>query len=563
MADAAEPIKRVRGEPVRAAKATPLAWRSADYPQTSVARLQYREISIQKLAELENHNLRSGAQPTQIGVNRSTANEAAAKALPGLRWQVVKGGGAVARIEVRSPEALALRVGLQLESLDPRVEVRFSGSDEPTRVEAMMMASAMLGLTNGQRVFWTPSTDGDTQIIELFAPAGIVTKAIRLQVPEMSHLVTNSKNDFQIVKRTGASESCNVDVICRTAELGANFVNAKNAVARMVYVDGGTFSCTGTLLADTVSATQIPYFYTADHCIGSQAVANTLNTFWGYEATTCGGSGTAANVQLTGGADYLYSNTSNDGALLRLKSTPPAGAFFIGWDSTTITASSPVRGIHHPNGDHKMVSQGQQIANDSTSIAVGWTQGTTEGGSSGSGLFTYDGNGFYLRGGLEGGSAACANSGSLANTQNRDYYSRFDLVYPNISQYLAPAVVTFGPTNDNTGAWYPLTESGWGLTFSYFPNPNKILFGLMFVYSNTGAAKWYEVDGSWTATDVHSGSVYLYTGPAWSTTFNPAQVASTVVGTYTLTFTSVNSATMTYTIEGVSRTVTVTRMGSN
>lgn len=556
--DAAQ-VTRVRGEPVRATKASPQGWRAENYPQASVARLQYRQISLQKLAELENYNLRHGAKRTQIGVNRAAASDGLTRTLPALRWLAVRGGN-VARIEIRSPDALALRVGLQLESLDPRIELRFAGSDDPARVEATIKADKALGLANGQRVFWTPSTDGDTQVIELFAPSGVATKAVHLQVPEVSHLVTNSKNDFQILKRTGASGACNVDVICRVAELGQNFVNAKNAVARMQFVDGGTFTCTGTLLADTVSATQVPYFYTADHCISNQTVASTLSTFWGYEATSCGGSGTAANVQLTGGATYLYSSTSNDGALLRLNSTPPAGAFFAGWDNTTIAGSSAVRGIHHPAGDHKMVSQGQQISNSSTSIEVGWTQGTTEGGSSGSGLFTYDSNGFYLRGGLEGGSASCANTGSLANTSNRDYYSRFDVVYPNISQYLAPTVVAPGPSRNYTGAWYVATESGWGLTLYGFDNAAHTLFGLFFAYDLNGNVRWFQIGGEWTAEDVHSGPVGIATGPAWGTSFNPAQVAFTQNGTYSITFTSASTANLSYTIEGVTRNVALIKM---
>ena len=69
---------------------------------------------------------------------------------------------------------------------------------------------------------------------------------------------------------------------------------------------------------------------------------------------------------------------------------------------------------------------------------MGWLTGTTEGGSSGSGLFTLGPRGYVLRGGLYGGSAACGNSGSLANSQNRDYYSRLDVDFPSMKQYLEP-----------------------------------------------------------------------------------------------------------------------------
>ena len=162
-----------------------------------------------------------------------------------------------------------------------------------------------------------------------------------------------------------------------------------------------------------MTASQIPYFYSASHCIDNQTVASTLNTFWKYEATACGSGVVAANVQLAGGATYLYSDpdtgttstNGTDGLLLRLNNTPPAGAEFAGWDSAPLASSSNIIGIHHPAGDVKKVSSGQQMSVDAYQNAVAWLSGTTEGGSSGSGLFTADATGYHLRGGLYGGSA--------------------------------------------------------------------------------------------------------------------------------------------------------------
>ncbi|HZF99001.1 MAG TPA: hypothetical protein VEY92_12325, partial [Pseudoxanthomonas sp.] len=188
--------------------------------------------------------------------------------------------------------------------------------------------------------------------------------------------------------------------------------------------------------------------YTAHHCFSGgsdgvpvqtdfQAVANTLNTYWKYEATACSSGIQADRVLLGGGADFLYSSANTDAMLLRLRSAPPAGSEFAGWNSAVLATSSNVIGIHHPAGDAKKVSGGRQISRNASQIEVGWLSGTTEGGSSGSGIFTADASGYALRGGLFGGSASCANTGSLTNSLNRDFYSRFDVVYPNISQYLA------------------------------------------------------------------------------------------------------------------------------
>jgi hypothetical protein len=564
---AAQPPLSVPGEAARATKAAPApAWRA---PQAAAAvRMDFSELALSRIAELENHNASRALKPTQIGINRLASEEALAP-LPALSWQAVA-GGAVARIEVASPDALGLRVGLRVGSLDPRVELRFAGSDRPDEVVAMVAGEEVSRLAGDRRVYWTPATEGERQRIELFAPTGVDTGALQLGVPEVSHLVTNARNGFSLAK-IGESGSCNVDTACRVAALGQNFVNAKNAVARYIFTDGGTFTCTGTLLNDTVAATQVPYFFTADHCVSTQAVANTLITYWNYEATSCGSGVSAPVTTLTGGATYLYSSdaggnpdapSGTDAALLRLNGTPPAFAFFAGWDAAPVTASSAVLAIHHPNSDAKKSSVGQQVSSNSQVNFVGWTSGTTEGGSSGSGLFTLGSGGYALRGGLWGGFASCANSGSIANTQNRDWYSRLDVAYPFIQQYLAPTVATAGPTRNNGGLWYVPSESGWGLTAFQFAPPNNVLFVTWYAYGANGQPMWYQIDGTWTGSDINSGPVRRYTGPNWSTSFNAAQVSYTNVGTATLTFTSATSATLQYTVDGVSRTVTLSKIGS-
>ena len=209
----------------------------------------------------------------------------------------------------------------------------------------------------------------------------------------------------------------------------------------MVYVEGGsTYICTGTLLNDTVPGTQVPWFYSAHHCISTQAVASTLNTHWNYEATSCGSGVSTTRSILGGGADYMFSDENTDALLLKLRNPAPAVAMFAGWDAGPLAASSEVFAIHHPAGDARKVSSGQHVPADSDAVshAAGWLSGTTEGGSSGSGLFTRSGEGFRLRGGLYGGFASCANTGSLSNTDNRDWYSRFDVVFPDIRQHIAP-----------------------------------------------------------------------------------------------------------------------------
>ncbi len=443
------PTGQAAGEPSRTAAAPALGWRAAAYPAANVARLQYGEMATSRLLDLQRRNQAPGLKATQIGIGRDAAQEGAQRRLSVLTWRPVA-GGFVAKIEIRSMDALALRVGLDVSRLDSRVELRFGGSARPSEVVAKMTGAEAKRLPGSNGLFWTPNTDGDTQIIEIFRPKAVPAFAARLDAPTLSHLIVDSRNTYKLIEKIGESASCNVDTICRVDELGQAFVDAKNAVAHMRFVIGsGSYICSGTLLADTVPVTQVPYFHTANHCFSSdsdvapvssqmQAVANTLNTVWNYEATACDNFTSSVIAQVSGGATYLYSDHLTDGMLLRLNNAAPANAYFAGWNAAPLANGSSVLAIHHPRGDSKKVSGGQTIESDSTNITVGWLTGTTEGGSSGSGLFTLGSRGYVLRGGLFGGDAACSNSGSLGNSQNRDHYSRLDVDFASMKSYLEP-----------------------------------------------------------------------------------------------------------------------------
>ncbi|HRO26102.1 MAG TPA: hypothetical protein PLD19_01535 [Luteimonas sp.] len=439
---AATEAPRVDGEPSRTpAPKSVEAWRAADIPAGAVARMRYGEMSAQRILALKQANESRAGKPMQIGIAREAATESTSRTLPALHWIAQADGSHVARLEFVSPLAYGIRAGLRIEGLPARAELRFSGSLRPDTIVATLRGGQLRALAGDDGLFWTPGTDGEKQFMELWLPAGAPPAGVRIEAPRLSHLMTNALEDFKILEKVGESGSCNIDTVCRVGTLGPSFANTVSSVARMVYVkEGSSWLCTGTLLNDMDNASQIPWFHTANHCIPSQTIASTLNTYWKYEATACS-SGILGNYTLlSGGADHLYSSAATDGALLRLRDDAPAGAHFAGWDAGALPASTAVTAIHHPSGDVKKVSFGQHRPNRSDSVnhGVGWLEGTTEGGSSGSGLFTLSGGGYYLRGGLYGGEASCANTGSLATVSNVDWYSRFDVDFPHFRQYLAP-----------------------------------------------------------------------------------------------------------------------------
>jgi hypothetical protein len=63
-----------------------------------------------------------------------------------------------------------------------------------------------------------------------------------------------------------------------------------------------------------------------------------------------------------------------------------------------------------------------------------------------------------------------------------------------------------------------------------------------------------------TAPATYAGTLYRTTGPAFNAMpFNPASVVATSVGTATLTFADGNTASFSYTVNGVSQTKPITR----
>ena len=101
------------------------------------------------------------------------------------------------------------------------------------------------------------------------------------------------------------------------------------------------------------------------------------------------------------------------------------------------------------------------------------------------------------------------------------------------------------------------SESGWGINFTH---QGDTIFATWFTYDHDHTPMWLVVTANKTAPGTYSGTLLRTTGPAFNAVpFNPAAVVGTNVGTATLTFTSGNTATFAYTVNGVSQTKAITR----
>ena len=120
------------------------------------------------------------------------------------------------------------------------------------------------------------------------------------------------------------------------------------------------------------------------------------------------------------------------------------------------------------------------------------------------------------------------------------------------------AVPAGGPSNYQDLWWTGPQENGWGMSITQH---GAMLFAELFVYDAQGQPTWVVMPGGrWNASfSQFTGSLYIPSGP-WFGNYNEAQFnVGSPIGNATLTFSGASSATLTYTINGVSGTKSLTR----
>jgi len=115
------------------------------------------------------------------------------------------------------------------------------------------------------------------------------------------------------------------------------------------------------------------------------------------------------------------------------------------------------------------------------------------------------------------------------------------------------------PSIDYTGAWYNPNESGWGV--SVVKGTSNVLGVIIYHYDPDHSPTWFIVqDGTWQNTTTFSGTLNRFTGPAYNVAFDAGMVAYGPVGNATLSFVSATEATLSYTINGVTQTKSLSRL---
>ncbi len=276
---------------------------------------------------------------------------------------------------------------------------------------------------------WTPLVPGGSAHLELYLPPTVKSEPIL----ELSQVATGyrdllDRGRSQVGGSVVRQGSCNVDVVCAEGDPWRNQIRSVGW-----YTLNGVGACSGQMIADVPGSFR-NLFLTAFHCGVNATNAASMVVMWNDESPTCGalGGGSAADNQ--SGATFLASRQDADFSLVELSSAPDAafGVFWTGWDRSGDIPSAGAVGIHHPSLDEKAISFEFDPLTRQTNCIVGgstadthwrvndWDVGTTEPGSSGSGLWNPD-NG-KLIGTLSGGLAACGND-------QFDCYGRFEVAW--------------------------------------------------------------------------------------------------------------------------------------
>jgi hypothetical protein len=207
--------------------------------------------------------------------------------------------------------------------------------------------------------------------------------------------------------------------------------------------------------------------------------------------------------------------------------------------------------LHHPAGDLKKLTLGNSLgvtpaAGGASYSTAAWLHGSTEGGSSGAGLFTLESGEYLVRGGLKGGSASCSSTGKLNDPSNRDYYSRLDVEAATLRTWLAAAAT---PLEDYTDMWWNPAEPGWGV--SIIQRASNHVFVAWYTYDANDRPTWLVIpEGKWRNAVSLEGTLYRASGNGYERPYDRARFAVVAAGTGRIDFGAGDDATLTFSVDG-------------
>jgi lysyl endopeptidase len=365
-------------------------------------------------------------------------------------WYDLPGGKRLWVAEIVSTDAIGLRLHFKNVQLpagaelavyapggsDPARGILKSGSSrfDPDRYVEFYEAASPIAKRGA---FWTGTLFGDRARIEYLAPAGAAADELPFTVERLQHLYLDPVARLAKSFAKDPAGSCENDVTCFP-----DFADLSHAVSGIGFIGSDSLFCTGQLLTTSGAPDFTPYWLTAHHCLSDSFEAESSEFFWLYQTSTCNGTPPSlSSVPRSQGATLLSTSHGSDYTLLLIEGTVPAGdLFWAGWTSKEPANGTDAVAIHHPSGDFKRISFGfkdpvtecnqfEEFAGTKM-VRTTWTNGVTEHGSSGSGLFRADTQQLY--GQLFGGPSFCG----VEPDGLFDCYGSFAVTYPKIKKFL-------------------------------------------------------------------------------------------------------------------------------
>lgn len=293
--------------------------------------------------------------------------------------------------------------------------------------------------------------------------------------------VTEVNHDYMDFLRTepqtdtNSAYKCMADVLCSPAD-------EQLIRSTVLLIIGGSTACSGTLINNSANDGK-PYVITAVHCLNTTMTvpqthnyyinrAGTIVTFFNYNKPVCGETMKGTQEMSIAGATAPVVLEKNDVLLLKLKEEIPTyyNPYFAGWTRSESRTNSPFTNLHHPNAtvkkagfyDSSLIASSYVPSPDLFDKDIfwtvsAWTEGSTHGGSSGSGLFDAEGK---LVGTLTGGVSVCKGN---AVGGGSDYFTCFykawnpSTAYGSLKDCLTPG--NTGSTPTSCEGYDPFEES--------------------------------------------------------------------------------------------------------
>lgn len=285
----------------------------------------------------------------------------------------------------------------------------------------------------------------DSIIIEYQEPANVAFKG-KLHIGRVTHNTV----DFSL-KQTG---SFNTSAKCSPHAAFVDEVSDIKQATCLLYITDNSESWlgTGVMINNT---DEKPYLLTAAHNYEGTDIEQTTIFYFNYEVPKADSLIRGSQEFTIGGSTLKAKAYDIDFALVELNQMPPVDyrPYLAGWNRET-NDLAPLVCVQHPQGDVKRVSfdndNPQTITYPYSDLIKTklpdahwkinkWEKGTTEPGSSGSGLFDKDN---LIIGGLTGGNSVC---GSPTN----DYFFRLNKAWSYYSTSTKQLKTWLDPTNSN------------------------------------------------------------------------------------------------------------------